>query len=165
MGFQIGRPGSLQGSLENDSTSEEFGSEGEEEEPHQIYRVPVTGEQKRKPKDNGLKKGVSELPEPPQSESLKVITAAKEMMQTFMDKMKEIAQPVTGSAARPQYGNSYGGRMITCYGCQQQGHILRNCPQKSNRNAGKKPENQGNRENHTPMQQQQGGTVPNQHLN
>ena len=43
-------------SPENDSTSEEFGSEGEEEEPHHIYRVPVTGEQKRKPKDNGLKK-------------------------------------------------------------------------------------------------------------
>ena len=31
-------------SLENDSTSEEFGSEGEEEEPHHIYRVPVTGD-------------------------------------------------------------------------------------------------------------------------
>ena len=74
-------------SPENDSTSEEFGSEGEEEEPHHIYRAPVTGKQRRKPKDNGLKKGVSALPEPSQSESLKVITAAKEMMQTFMDKM------------------------------------------------------------------------------
>ena len=148
-------------SCENDSPSEEIESEGEDEELHHINRVPATGEQKRKPRDNWPKKAVAEQPETQQSESLKVITAAKDMMQTFMDKMKEIAQPINGPPVRQQYGNPPGRRSITCYGCQQQGHIIRDCP-----NRASKTENQGGRGNNASLQQQQqDGPAPLPHLN
>ena len=99
-------------SCEYDSVSEEIESEGEDEELHRIYRVPTTSEQKRKPKDNWSKKAVPEQVETSQSESLKVITAAKDMMQTFTDKMKEIAQPIIGSIGKQQFGNHPGRRLV-----------------------------------------------------
>ena len=152
-------------SCEIDSPSEEVESEGEDEDLHHIYRVPTTVEQKRKPRDNWPKKAIAEQPEIPQNESLKVITAAKDMMQTFMDKMKEIAQPINGPPARQQYGNPPGRRLITCYGCQQQGHIIRDCPNRGSKNAEKKTENQGGRGNNASLQQQQDRPAPQPHLN
>ena len=67
-------------SCEIDGPSEEVESEGEDEDLHHIHRVPTTGEQKRKPRYNWPEKAVAEQPEIPQSESLKVITAAKDMV-------------------------------------------------------------------------------------
>ena len=151
-------------SCEIDSPIEEVESGGEDEDLHHIYRVPTTDEQKRKPRDNWPKKAVAKQPEIPQNESLKVITAAKDMMQTFMDKMKEITQPINGPPARQQYGNPSGRRLITCYGCQQQGHIIRDCPNRASKNGEKKTENQGGRGNNAALQQQD-RPAPLPHLN
>ena len=67
-------------------------------------------------------------------------TFTKDMMQTFLDKMKEILQPMNGPPVRQQYGNPPGRRLITCYGCEQQGHIIRDCPNRASKNAEKNTE-------------------------
>ena len=74
-------------SYEGGNQIEDIESETEDEELHHIYRVPTTGEQKRKPTDNRPKKEGTGQPEASQGESLKIIEATKDMMQTFMDNM------------------------------------------------------------------------------
>ena len=92
-------------SYEDDNQIEDIESETEDEELHQIYRVPTTGEQKRKPKDNRPRKEGTGQSEASQSESLKIVKATKDIIQTFVDKMKEIAQPANCPPGRQQYSN------------------------------------------------------------
>ena len=131
---------------------EDTDSEGEDEELHHIYRVPATGEQKRKPKDNCPKSVSTEQSATSQNESLKVLAATKEMMQTLMDKMNEIAQTSNNLPARQQHTNYSGRKSVTCYGCQQQGHIIRDCPNKNDINA-EGPEIQDSRGNQASLKQ------------
>ena len=151
-------------SYEDDNQVEGIESETEDEELHHINRVPTTGEQKRKPKDNRPKKEDTGQSEASQSESLRIIEASKDMMQTFMDKMKEIAQPANHPTGGQQYSNYQGRKPVTCYGCQQQGHIIRDCPNKNNTNV-ESPEIQDSRGNQVSLKQPYESKASQQHLN
>ena len=151
-------------SYEDDNQVEGIESETEDEELHHINRVPTTGEQKRKPKDNRPKKEDTGQSEASQSESLRIIEATKDMMQTFMDKMKEIAQPANHPTGGQQYSNYQGRKPVTCYGCQQQGHIIRDCPNKNNTNV-ESPEIQDSRGNQVSLKQPYESKASQHHLN
>ena len=116
-------------SFENDSASEESDTVGEYKQREHIYRVPAAAEQKGKPCGNGKKK---ETPEPVSSQidSMTVLSDTKDVMQMFMDQLKEITKQNAHFSNNSHNSKSSVARDITCYGCQQKGHILRECPKR-----------------------------------
>ena len=150
-------------SFENDSASEESDTDGEYKQREHIYRVPAAAEQKGKPGGNGKKK---ETPEPVSSQidSMTVLSETKDVMQMFMDQLKEITKQNAHFPNNSQNSKSSGARTITCYGCQQKGHILRECPKRGSRMDPQNPMNQNNANSQAPRTTS-GVTSQKQHLN
>ncbi|KAL4234534.1 hypothetical protein ACF0H5_006177 [Mactra antiquata] len=69
-----------------------------------------------------------------------LVTGSKEnndLLQMIFDKLESLSK--SGKIEDKSVGNSNGnnrnGKIITCYNCQEKGHISRNCPQKNTGNS------------------------------
>ena len=99
------------------------------------YRVPNGTEkgQNRRQKVTEQKKGLSEQTPSSQTESMKVLADTKGMMKTFISQLQEIMQSGSNQSNRMPQMQPSRGKTVVCYGCQQTGHYLRECPQKVSR--------------------------------
>ena len=73
-----------------------------------------------------------------ETESLKVLTEAKDMMQKLMKQMQDIVKSNGPVTTMQQEQKLFRGRNVIRYGCSQIGHVVRECPQRTNRPIGKK---------------------------
>ena len=113
--------------LGEESSGEE--SQDDNEDPDRVCRLPSKKESDQKKKagkeDSGTVKPMVEV------ESLRILTEAKDLLKTLMTQMQVVAKGATGT--QQQESRPFRGRSIVCYGCQEVGHVIRDCPKKNNK--------------------------------
>ena len=86
------------------------------------------------------------------------------MIETFMGQIKELIKSNSNISNRLPQKQSSRSKVMVCYGCQQTGHFLRDCPQKVKKFP-LNTRNQGTANSEVTVSQQQSGRSLNQHLN
>ena len=119
----------------SDSSDDNSDLEDDGEMINRAYRVPNDTEkgQSRRQKVTEQKKGLSEQTPSSQTESMNVLADTKGMMETFISQLQEIMQSGSNQSNRMPQMQPSRGKTVVCYGCQQTGHYLRECPQKVSR--------------------------------
>lgn len=128
--------------LECDSSADEE-SQDEGEDLKRVCRLPAKKEKaqdKKELNENELKNDLGNAKQTAETESLKVLTEAKDMMQKLMKQMQDIVKSNGPVTTMQQEQKPFRGRNVVCYGCSQIGHVIRECPQRNNRPIGKKPQ-------------------------
>ena len=121
-------------SCDDDDSSEEYLSD-ESNDLRRVNRVPVkkeTSHNKKTCKDEE-KKDPLEVQPSTENESLKVLSEAKDMLQTLMLQMQEFSKVKSVEKPAQQDNKPQRSRNVVCYSCSQKGHISRDCPQKVNK--------------------------------
>ncbi|MEW8546416.1 MAG: hypothetical protein AB2693_23100, partial [Candidatus Thiodiazotropha sp.] len=120
--------------LEEDSSAGEE-SQDEEDELERVCRLPAKNDaaQKKKAEKTDQKKDLGNQRNITEKESMKVLTEAKDMMQSLMNQMQEIVKASNTTSTQKQEPKSFRGRNIVCYGCSQLGHVIRECPQRNDK--------------------------------
>ena len=110
-------------------TGEEYSSEIEE--PEHVYRVPQKSDrqEKKKPKSQEVK---SEKDESEAEIQLKLLTETRDLMQTLVTQITAIANGQKGSQIS-QTRNNQPRRGVVCFKCNEEGHVIRDCPRKTAR--------------------------------
>lgn len=151
--------------LEHDSSTDEE-SQDEGEDLKRVCRLPAKKENAQDKKElikNELKNDLGKAKQTAETESLKVLTEAKDMMLKLMKQMQDIVKSNGSVTTVQQEQKPFRGRNVVCYGCSQIGHVIRECPQRNNRPIGKKPQRPA-RSNRS-MDPGVGGSMENQNLN
>lgn len=127
-------------SQESESSSDGE-SEDESKQKERAYRIPATKETVQTVKtDRKMQTNASsDSKHPSESESLKVLSEAKDMMQTLISQMQEFSKTSGNFTVRQQENKSNKGRNIICFGCSQLGHVVRECPQRNNKTIYRNP--------------------------
>ena len=117
-------------SQESDSECEIPEAWEETEDYEQAKRMPVQegGSNQRRGYRSEKKTDAPAQKATQESDSLKVLTETKELVQSLVSQMAELKKPNVISTDRPQKTPTASG--ITCYSCRQKGHIARECPEK-----------------------------------
>ena len=145
-------------------TSEEFKcySESEEvdeiEENHRALRVPnKSGKtQTRKATGNPQKEEQNCPTVTEKSDSMKILTETRDMIQTLVSQLKNQAE---SKKQQPQVAGGFSGRKtIQCYECKEYGHIVRDCP-KSGRSRYSRGKVKENIPHQQPVQQLQNNSL------
>ena len=121
-------------SCDDEDSSEEYLSD-ESNDMHRVNRVPAkkeTAHNKKTCKDEE-KKDPLEVHSSTENESLKVLSEAKDMLQTLMLQMQEFSKVKSVEKPAQQEYKPQRSRNVVCYNCSQKGHISRDCPQKVNK--------------------------------
>ena len=121
-------------SCDDEDSSEEYLSD-ESNDLHRVNRVPAkkeTSHNKKTCKD-AEKKDPLEVHPSTENESLKVLSEAKDMLQTLMLQMQEFSKVKSVEKPTQQEYKPQRSRNVVCYNCSQKGHISRDCPQKVNK--------------------------------
>ena len=138
-------------SQESDSECEIPEAWEETEDYEQAKRMPVQegGSNQRRGYRSEKKTDAPAQKATQESDSLKVLTETKELVQSLVCQMAELKKPNVISTDRPQTTPTASG--ITCYSCRQKGHIARECPGKEQSKRGQgnstSKSEQGKREN------------------
>ena len=111
-------------------------------EPDHVCRVPTKSERPipKKP-SHQEKKSETEGSVTGSDGSLKLLSETRDLMQNLVTQVANIANgkqstPITQPRAnQPRRG-------VVCYGCNEQGHIIRDCPRKASRSEQAKPDGQ-----------------------
>ena len=121
-------------SCDDEDTSEEYLSD-ESNDLHRVNRVPTKKEPSHNKKTckDAEKKDPLEVHPSTENESLKVLSEAKDMLQTLMLQMQEFSKVKSVEKPTQQEYKPQRSRNVVCYNCSQKGHISRDCPQKVNK--------------------------------
>lgn len=146
--LQTNRKGSTEGSadkhykryarrskVKDDSSGEE--SQEEVEEQNRVCRLPTKKQiepKKADEKDSGKGKQMKEV------ESLKVLNEAKDMLQTLMNQMQMVVKDKGQVGTQPHSSRPFKGRNIVCYCCQEEGHVIRDCPKGNDKPGNRRPQ-------------------------
>ena len=128
--------------LEHDSSADEE-SQDEGEDLKRVCRLHAQKEKaqdKKELNENESKNDLGNAKQTAETESLKVLTEAKGIMQMLMKQMQDIVKSNGPVTTMQQEQKPFRGRNVVCYGCSQIGHVIRECPQRNNRPIGKKPQ-------------------------
>ncbi|MCG7867519.1 MAG: hypothetical protein JAY74_14290 [Candidatus Thiodiazotropha taylori] len=121
--------------VEDDSSGEE--SQDEVEEQSRVCRLPVKKQiepKKADEKDSGKGKQTIEV------ESLKVLNEAKDMLQTLMNQMQMVVKDKGQVGTQQHSSRPFKGRNIVCYCCQEEGHVIRDCPKRNDKPGNRRPQ-------------------------
>ena len=117
-----------------------------DEELDRAYRVPTRSERQH-PKNTHQSEPQTEQKQhsssTTESETIKVLSETKDLIQMLVTQMKEQSLRDPG---KKMQGN--GRRRVVCYGCQQVGHVLRDCPNKKLEGKGNRGTNEGKQHQH-----------------
>ena len=114
-------------------------SQDEGEDLKRICRLSAKKEKAQDKKDlneNESKNGLGNAKQTAETESLKVLTEAKNMMQKLMKQMQDIVKSNGPVTTMQQEQKPFRGRNVVFYGCSQIGHVIRECPQRNNKHIG-----------------------------
>ena len=94
--------------------------------------MPVTRDesQRRRGQRNDRKSETVKRKPDADTDSLKVLSEAKELMQTLVSLIAELKKPSVSTIDRQQKVQPAATGGITCYFCRQKGHISRDCPER-----------------------------------
>lgn len=121
--------------VEDDSSGEE--SQDEVDEQDRVCRLPVKKQiepKKADDKDSGKGKQTIEV------ESLKVLNEAKGILQTLMNQMQMVVKDKGQAGTQQHSSRPFKGRNIVCYGCQEEGHVIRDCPKRNDKPGNRRPQ-------------------------
>ena len=114
-------------------------SQDEGEDLKRICRLPAKKEKAQDKKDlneNESKNDLGNAKQTAETESLKVLTEAKDMMQKLMKQMQDIVKSNGPVTTMQQEQKTFRSTNVVCYGCSQIGHVIRECPHSNNRPIG-----------------------------
>ncbi|MCG8035183.1 MAG: CCHC-type zinc finger protein, partial [Candidatus Thiodiazotropha taylori] len=120
--------------LEYEGPSENEDLYETDEEQDRVYRVPAKPEKSQSKKMSGSEQqtGQSGLTSPAsQTETMKVLNETRDLVQALVTQIKDQVVRDTSKSGQPDNATQSGRRKIVCYGCQQPGHIIRDCPHKT----------------------------------
>ena len=138
-------------SEENDSGDELPETWYDTDDHKQAKRVPVTRDENPKKKAQGQRFESKPLTtaqkSTPETESMKVLTETKELMQTLVSQIAELKKPgETAQDQQKKQQTAQGG--ITCYSCHLKGHFSCDCPEKVQKGQNNnRPTGQGKKQN------------------
>lgn len=115
-------------------TEEEYLPEDNEEEDH-AFRVPVKSDKSstKKPiKQEKIAENTESVAESPK-DTMKILTETRELMQSLMTQVTNIANRNQNTQIPQQRTSQIPRRGIVCYGCNESGHVVRECPHKTNK--------------------------------
>ena len=115
-------------------TEEEYLPEENEEEDH-AFRVPIKSEKsstKKQIKQEKIAENVEGVAESPK-DAIKILTETRELMQRLMTQVNNIANRNQNTQIPQQRTSQMPRRGIVCYGCNESGHVVRECPHKTNK--------------------------------
>ena len=101
------------------------------EEPEHVYRVPQKSERPvtKNPKSQEAK---SEKDESESEIQLKLLTETRDLMQTLVTQIAAIANGQQGTQISQTRSNQ-PRRGVVCFKCNEEGHVIRDCPRKTAR--------------------------------
>ena len=121
--------------VEDDNSGEE--SQEEVEEQDRVCRLPTKKQiepKKADEKDSGKGKQTIEV------ESLKVLNEAKDMLQTLMNQMQMVVKDKGQVGTQQHSSRPFKGRNVVCYCCQEEGHVIRDCPKRNDKPGNRRPQ-------------------------
>ena len=101
------------------------------EEPEHVYRVPQKSERPvtKNPKSQEVK---SEKDESESEIQLKLLTETRDLIQSLVTQITAIANGQQGTQIS-QTRNNQRRRGVVCFKCNEEGHVIRDCPRKTAR--------------------------------
>ena len=69
-----------------------------------------------------------------------MLNEAKDMLQTLMNQMQMVVKD-KGQVGTQQYSSRpFKGKNVVCYCCQEEGHVIRDCPKRNDKPGNRRPQ-------------------------